>query len=280
MKHNKKNLVLTVLFFGALLVTGCVKNKATNTSTVPIKTNESVNTNVEVMKKTNSVTADDQEIIDGKIIIAKVVSDAPGWLIIHSDNNNMPGPVIGQVYVQKGENINLPVELDIPKITPKLFAMLHVDAGGIGIYEFPGVDAPVKDGDTIVMDDFQSTSVMKKGATGPAMEKKTDAVMEKKETTEIPPAMKEFTMTAKKWEFSPATITVNKGDKVKLSIQNINTDQDHGFIISDFNVNKKLVSGQTTVVEFTADKTGTFTFSCNVFCGAGHSDMRGTLIVK
>ena len=90
--------------------------------------------------------------------------------------------------------------------------------------------------------------------------------------------LKEFTMTAKRWEFAPTTITVNRGDKVKLTIKSL--DVDHGFEISDFNVNKKLVPGETTVVEFTADKTGTFTFSCNVSCGAGHSDMQGRLIVK
>ncbi len=110
------------------------------------------------------------------------------------------------------------------------------------------------------------------------MEKKTDPIMKKKETTQIPPAMKEFSMTAKKWEFTPATITVNKGDKVKLSIKSL--DVNHGFAISEFNVNTKLVPGETEMVEFTADKSGTFTFFCNVICGAGHSDMRGTLIVK
>lgn len=160
MKYNKKNLVFLVLFFGALVITGCVKNKATNTA--PVNTNEPVNTNVEVMKKTNSVTVENQKVVDGKIIIAKVVSENPAWLVIHSDNSGAPGAVIGQVYVTKGENINLPVDLDVPKITPTLFAMLHADAGKIGQYEFPGADAPVKDGETIVMDDFKSTAAMKK----------------------------------------------------------------------------------------------------------------------
>ncbi len=31
----------------------------------------------------------------------------------------------------------------------------------------------------------------------------------------------EFAMTAKKWEFSPSTMTVNKGDAVKLRIESI-----------------------------------------------------------
>ena len=252
------------------IVAGCSHNRAS------VNTQTDTNTKVEekkdgaVMKKTNSVIVEDQEVIGGKIIIAKVVSDSPAWLVIHSDNSGAPGPVIGQVYVQKGENKDLPVDLDVPKITPKLFAMLHVDAGKIGQYEFPGADAPVKDGDTIVMDDFMSTTSIKKDISGP--------VMEKKETTQTAPVTREFNMTAKKWEFSPATITVNKGDKVKLSIKSL--DVNHGFAISDFNVDKKLIAGQTTIVEFTTDKTGTFTFSCSEFCGVWHSGMKGTIIVK
>lgn len=96
-----------------------------------------------------------------------------------------------------------------------------------------------------------------------------------------PPAatpVKSFTMTAKQWAFEPATITVNKGDKVKLTITSI--DVEHGFALSEFGVNTALAPGKTEVVEFTADKSGTFSYVCSVFCGAGHGGMRGTLIVK
>lgn len=31
---------------------------------------------------------------------------------------------------------------------------------------------------------------------------------------------------------------------------------------------------------FTADKVGTFTFSCNAICGDMHKNMQGTLVVK
>ncbi|MEK6826779.1 MAG: cytochrome c oxidase subunit II, partial [Nanoarchaeota archaeon] len=90
--------------------------------------------------------------------------------------------------------------------------------------------------------------------------------------------VKEFTLTAKQWEFDPETITANKGDKVKLNIKSL--DVTHGFAIPEFGVNSRLESGRTTTVEFVADKTGTFTFFCSVQCGAGHSDMKGQLIVN
>lgn len=94
----------------------------------------------------------------------------------------------------------------------------------------------------------------------------------------IPSVKKEFSITAKSWEFVPSTITVNNGDTVKLNITSV--DVDHGFFLSAFNVNKKLKPGQTVTAEFVADKTGSFSFFCNVFCGSGHQTMKGTLIVQ
>lgn len=90
--------------------------------------------------------------------------------------------------------------------------------------------------------------------------------------------IKEFNMRAFKWSFDPAIITVDKGDRVKLHI--ISEDVTHGFNLQAFGINENLAPGKTTNVEFIANKTGTFTFVCSVFCGAGHSDMAGQLIVK
>ena len=89
--------------------------------------------------------------------------------------------------------------------------------------------------------------------------------------------VKEFDVEAKKWEFVPSTITVNKGDTVKLHITS--TDVGHGFALSAFGINKTLNPGQTVDVEFVADKAGSFQFFCNVFCGEGHGGMKGTLVV-
>lgn len=100
------------------------------------------------------------------------------------------------------------------------------------------------------------------------------------ETAEAPvaPEVKTFTMTAKQWEFSPDTITVNKGDTVVLSVKSI--DVTHGFAIPEFGVNERLTPGKTVEVEFVADKAGTFPFFCSVVCGEGHGSMRGQLVVS
>ena len=90
--------------------------------------------------------------------------------------------------------------------------------------------------------------------------------------------VKEFKMTAKQFAFTPGTIEVNKGDRVRLIVTS--TDVPHGISIPEYGINKRLDPGKPATIEFTADKEGTFTAYCSVFCGAGHSGMRGKLIVK
>jgi cytochrome c oxidase subunit II len=84
-------------------------------------------------------------------------------------------------------------------------------------------------------------------------------------------------LTAKKYDFDPATITVVRGVPVRIEATAL--DRDHGLEIKEFGVKRKLEKGKTEVVEFTPDKAGEFTFHCSVFCGLGHSGMKGKLIV-
>ena len=88
----------------------------------------------------------------------------------------------------------------------------------------------------------------------------------------------EIKIIAKKYEFEPAQIHVKKGDHVKLLITAV--DHDHGFKLPAFHVDQKLTKGETATVEFTADQTGTFPFECSKFCGLGHKNMKGELVVE
>lgn len=90
--------------------------------------------------------------------------------------------------------------------------------------------------------------------------------------------VREFTMTAKQWEFIPSNIVVSKGDIVKLHIESI--DVEHGIALPDFGINEDLPVGEIVDIEFLADKAGTFVFRCSVFCGSGHTDMTGQLVVE
>lgn len=90
--------------------------------------------------------------------------------------------------------------------------------------------------------------------------------------------IKEFTMTAKKFDFTPSTITVSEGDKVKLTITS--EDVPHGFSIDELGIKQDIEVGKPTVIEFVASKKGTFRFYCSLFCGSGHKEMEGQLIVE
>jgi cytochrome c oxidase subunit II len=88
----------------------------------------------------------------------------------------------------------------------------------------------------------------------------------------------EIQVTLRKYEFSPGSLRVRKGEQVKLVM--VAADHDHGFKLDDFDINQKIPKGKTVVVEFTADKAGTFQFRCSSVCGLGHKGMKGTLVVE
>ena len=83
---------------------------------------------------------------------------------------------------------------------------------------------------------------------------------------------KEFTVKAFKYGYSPEIITVNKGDKVRIIIDN--TDALHGIRIPELNLKGN------EILEFTANKEGEFSWYCTNMCGEGHMQMQGKLIVK
>jgi cytochrome c oxidase subunit 2 len=91
-------------------------------------------------------------------------------------------------------------------------------------------------------------------------------------------AVHEIQVTLKKYEFSPGSLRVRKGERVKLVMSA--ADHDHGFKLDDFDINQKIPKGTTVAVEFTADKAGSFQFRCSSVCGIGHRGMKGTLVVE
>ena len=91
------------------------------------------------------------------------------------------------------------------------------------------------------------------------------------------PAPRIIDVVAKKFEFVPGEIRVGRGEAVALRFTAPEVPM--GFNLADFNLRADIVPGRVTTVQFTADKAGTFTFLCDVFCGSGHEDMSGTLVV-
>lgn len=91
-------------------------------------------------------------------------------------------------------------------------------------------------------------------------------------------AVKEFTVTGSNFKFEPSSITVKKGDTVKITFQN--SGGSHDFVIDQFSIKTPIISsGKEATVQFVADKTGTFEYYCSV---ANHRAMGmvGNLIVQ
>jgi cytochrome c oxidase subunit 2 len=84
-------------------------------------------------------------------------------------------------------------------------------------------------------------------------------------------------VTAKRFSYEPAEITVKKGEPVELILKSV--DVPHGLKFRELNVEVKAGKGKTGEVEFTPEKTGDFVGHCSVFCGSGHGSMELTLHV-
>ena len=84
-------------------------------------------------------------------------------------------------------------------------------------------------------------------------------------------------MTAKRYEYTPSTITVKKGAPVVLEFTSL--DRLHGFNCPALGIRTDIAPGKVTTLRFVPGKTGTFPFHCDIFCGSGHEGMAGTIIV-
>lgn len=92
------------------------------------------------------------------------------------------------------------------------------------------------------------------------------------------PELKEFTVVAERFKFTPDHLVVTQGDKVRIVVKS--ADGTHGFEIKKLKVDTKVPKGgQPTTLEFVAAQAGTFTINCSEYCGRGHSHMRAVLEV-
>ena len=71
----------------------------------------------------------------------------------------------------------------------------------------------------------------------------------------------ETPQAVKIWE--PPSLVVKKGDVVKLKLIN-KLEQEHGYRIAEFKIEKVVQGGQAETVEFTADREGIFTIDCQL----------------
>ncbi len=240
----------------ALLGAGCAKN----TTLSPSAKDEII----------PSITTENQALTENNQVTIKEASiGQDGWIAVHAKENGQLGDIIGYTSLSAGKDTKIKITVDRNKVTPSLVAMLHYDRDPKGSFESPGADGPVIRDQQVIMQEF---TILNQG------EVSKKAVLTNDGPTTYLGVRKEFTVTAKQWSFTPAVIKVKKGDTIVLKLKS--TDVTHGIFIPDFKINETMEPGVMKTIEFEADKTGTFTYSCNIPCGAGHKAMSGKIIIE
>ena len=85
-------------------------------------------------------------------------------------------------------------------------------------------------------------------------------------------------VVAKRFSFEPSRIEVKEGERIKLIVKS--DDGVHGVEIKKFKVSKKVPRGGEPVeIAFVASAPGEYPILCSEYCGNGHDDMKGTLVV-
>jgi cytochrome c oxidase subunit 2 len=96
----------------------------------------------------------------------------------------------------------------------------------------------------------------------------------------VPPAVQTVDVLAERFSFTPSEIKTTVGTTLQIRLES--DDTSHGFRIigTDVNIEIPKRARGTTTVTFNAEKAGRYTFECSQLCGAGHSFMRGVIIVS
>jgi cytochrome c oxidase subunit 2 len=85
-------------------------------------------------------------------------------------------------------------------------------------------------------------------------------------------------VTAEKFKFTPAVIEMKVNEAVVLELTSV--DRRHGFKVPDLGIDETIEPGKTTRVRVVPQKAGHYLFHCDVFCGSGHEDMTGEIVVS
>jgi cytochrome c oxidase subunit 2 len=87
-------------------------------------------------------------------------------------------------------------------------------------------------------------------------------------------------IVAERFSFTPSEVKTTVG--TKLTIRLTSDDTAHGFRLIGTNVSVEIPkrSRGATTVTFTPEEPGRYTFECAKLCGAGHSFMRGVVVVE
>lgn len=83
-----------------------------------------------------------QRISNSTVKVRRAMAPTPAWVVVHLNNDGMPGKRVGLVQVGAGESRNITVQLDASMMfTDTLLVAVHADRGELGVFEFDMMDA-------------------------------------------------------------------------------------------------------------------------------------------
>lgn len=92
-----------------------------------------------------------------------------------------------------------------------------------------------------------------------------------------PPPGSDVYLIARLWQWWPI-LELQKGQTYRLHIASM--DWQHGFSLQPVNINTQILPGYEMVLTITPDTDGDQTIICNEFCGIGHHNMVGKILVR
>lgn len=86
-------------------------------------------------------------------------------------------------------------------------------------------------------------------------------------------------VVASRFAFTPDRIEVAEGEHIRLVVTS--ADGVHGVEIKKFRVEKAVPRGGAPItIDFLASSPGQFPILCSEYCGKGHEEMKGLLVVS
>ncbi len=92
-----------------------------------------------------------------------------------------------------------------------------------------------------------------------------------------PRGFRHIRVSASQWRYSPDRIPLRAGEHVVLEL--VSEDRLHGFNLPVLGLRTDVKPAVVTELELVAPRAGEWPFHCDVFCGEGHEEMSGVLVV-
>jgi hypothetical protein len=77
------------------------------------------------------------------LTVYSVMSDGPGWVVFHEDQDGVAGAILEYIWVKNGTTKITRTEVLEESSSEPIHVMLHHDFGWLGYFEYPRTDGPV-----------------------------------------------------------------------------------------------------------------------------------------